>query len=370
MGPLSSDSLPPGIRSRIVAGVNGLDVHVLEAGERADARGTLLALHGFPELAFCWRRLMPLLASEGWHVVAPDQRGYGRTTPAPVDYEDDLAPVRALNLAGDMVHLLSALGVERVAAVIGHDFGAPVAGLCALARSDRFARLVLLTPFAPPAAGVPGRPALAHDPVAAALGELSPPRKHYQLYYSGREAGAHMHGAPQGLAAFLRGYYHQKSADWPHNAPAPLRDWSADALAGLPHYYVMPAGATMADVAAADMPPAGEHCDWLTDAELAFVAAEFERTGFQGGLNWYRNNTSGANQRDLALFAGATVERVMFVGGRADWGAHQFPGALDAMRTRLGRREVPVQFIEGAGHWVQQERPHEVAAAILHFLDA
>ena len=124
--------LPAGVRSRIVAGVNGLDMHVLEAGFEEPERPCLLLLHGFPELAFSWRKVMVPLAAAGYHVVAPDQRGYGRTRGWDGDYDGDLASFRVLNLVRDALALVSGLGLRRVAAVIGHDFGSPVAAHCAL----------------------------------------------------------------------------------------------------------------------------------------------------------------------------------------------------------------------------------------------
>jgi len=137
--PFRDGALPPGIRSRFVDGVNGLRMHVLEAGFEATGakkRPCVLLLHGFPELAYSWRKIMPALADAGYHVVAPDQRGYGRTTGWDGAYDGDLAAFGLLNLARDAVALVSALGHRQVAAVVGHDFGSPVAAYCALARPD------------------------------------------------------------------------------------------------------------------------------------------------------------------------------------------------------------------------------------------
>jgi pimeloyl-ACP methyl ester carboxylesterase len=134
--PLDDAVLPTGIRSRFVDGVNGLRMHLLEAGHEDSGRPCLLLLHGFPELAYSWRKVMPDLAKAGYHVVAPDLRGYGRTAAGPVAYEADLAPFRTHNLLLDLLCLIAALGRERVAAVIGHDFGSWVAGYCALARPE------------------------------------------------------------------------------------------------------------------------------------------------------------------------------------------------------------------------------------------
>ena len=149
--PLEDASLPAGIRARVVPDINGLRMHVLEAGFEAEGRPCVLLLHGFPELAYSWRKVMVPLASAGFHVVAPDQRGYGRTTGWDADYDGDLAPFRLLNLARDALGLVAALGHRAVAAVVGHDFGAPVAAWCALVRPDVFRSVALMSaPFAGP----------------------------------------------------------------------------------------------------------------------------------------------------------------------------------------------------------------------------
>src|SRR3954462_14821732 len=127
ISPLPAPDLPPGIRARILPGVNGLAMHVLEAGFEDRGRPCLLLLHGFPELAYSWRKVMLPLAAQGYHVVAPDQRGYGRTVGGDPAYDGDLAAFRLLNLVRDALGLVTALGHAAVAAVIGHDFGSPVA---------------------------------------------------------------------------------------------------------------------------------------------------------------------------------------------------------------------------------------------------
>ena len=127
---LETVTLPAGIRSRFVDGINGLRMHILEAGFEARGRPLVLLLHGFPELAYSWRKVMLPLASAGCHVVAPDQRGYGRTTGWDGDYDGDLASFRMLNIVRDALGLVAALGYRSVAAVVGHDFGSPVAAHC------------------------------------------------------------------------------------------------------------------------------------------------------------------------------------------------------------------------------------------------
>src|SRR6202165_4344445 len=256
--PLENAPLPAGIRCRFVDDVNGLRMHVLEAGFEGEGRPCVLLLHGVPELAYSWRKVMVPLAAAGVHVVAPDQRGYGRTTGWDADYDGELAPFRLLNLVRDALGLVAALGCRAVAAVVGHDFGAPVAAWCALVRPDVFRSVALMSaPFTGPPA-IPFGTADAPKQIAPApvpsihdgLAALDPPRKHYHWYYSTREADADMRDCPQGVHAFLRAYYHHKSADWKRNTPHRLTSWSAGELAKLPTYYVMELGKDMAETVA------------------------------------------------------------------------------------------------------------------------
>jgi pimeloyl-ACP methyl ester carboxylesterase len=205
-----------------------------------------------------------------------------------------------------------------------------------------------------------------HEDLAA----LDPPLKHYQWYYSTRGADADMRHAPQGLHAFLRAYYHHKSADWPGNTPFELAGWTAAELAKLPTYYVMPLHATMPETVAPHMPTAAQvaACRWLPDDELAIYTAEYARTGFQGGLHWYRCATGGGTAQELRLFSGRRIEvSSLFIAGAADWGIHQFPGALRRMRTEACADMRGVHLIPGAGPWVQQEQPEAVIASLLDF---
>ncbi len=149
--PLDQAVLPTGIRSRFVAGINGLRMHLLEAG--TPGRPCILLLHGFPEIAYSWRKIMLPLAAAGYYVVAPDQRGYGRTTGWNADYDGDLRDFRILNAVRDAIGLVFALGYPSVAAVAGHDFGSPVAAWCALLRPDVFRAVAMMSaPFAGPPA--------------------------------------------------------------------------------------------------------------------------------------------------------------------------------------------------------------------------
>jgi pimeloyl-ACP methyl ester carboxylesterase len=370
--PLPSATLPAGIRSRRIDGINGLSMHMLEAGFQPEGRPMVLLLHGFPEIAYSWRKVMPALAEAGFHVVAPDQRGYGRTTGWDAAYDGDLGSFRVLNLVRDTMGLLAALGRTSVAAVVGHDFGAWVASWCALLRPDVFRSLALMSaPFAGPPALTPSATPPA-DPVHAALAALARPRKHYQWYYGTRAANENMWHCPQGVHAFLRAYYHYKSADWARNKPFRLASWSAAELAKMPTYYIMDAGIGMAETVAAEMPSAAEiaACRWLTEAELNVYGDEYARTGFQGGLQWYRCRTEGVGLGELQVFSGRSIDvPSLFIAGRSDWGIYQSPGAIERMRGTGCSALRGVHLIEGAGHWVQQEKADEVSRLLLGFLE-
>lgn len=378
MATIDASLLPPGIRSRFVDGINGLRMHVLEAGFETKGRPGLLLLHGFPELAYSWRKVMPALAAAGYHVIAPDQRGYGRTTGWDADYDGELNSFRLFNLVRDTLGLVSAFGYASVD-LAGHDFGSPVAAWCALLRPDVFRSVALMSaPFAGPpslpfdtADAPPARAAV--DPVHRDLAALPRPRKHYQWYYSTREANADMQYAPQGVHDFLRAYYHHKSADWPGNRPYPLQGWSANELAKLPTYYVMDRDKGMAETVAEEMPSTTQiaACRWLPDHELAFYGAEYARTGFQGGLQWYRCGTSGAFAAELETFSGRRIDvPSCFISGAQDWGIHQRPGAIEAMQATACTRMLGCHLIDGAGHWVQQEQPEQVSRLLLQFLQS
>jgi pimeloyl-ACP methyl ester carboxylesterase len=368
-------TLHPAIRSRIVGGVNGLDVHVLEAGYETPGRPLVLLLHGFPELAYSWRNQMVPLAEAGYHVVAPDQRGYGRTSGWTTDFDSDIAPYRMLNVTRDALGLVARLGYREVRAVVGHDFGASVAAWAALVRPDVFRSMVIMSaPFAgqPPlseaAATTPGG---SGPDIHAAMAALPRPRKHYQWYYSTRPANADMWRPPQGLHAFLRAYFHHKSADWQANRPYRLAGWTAEALAEMPTYYIMPHALGMAETVAAEMPSPAEiaRCRWLDEQDLAVYAGEYERTSFQGGLHWYHCRTSGRFRAEHELFAGRSIDvPSMFVAGKSDWGVYQVPGAFEAMQERACTAMHGCHLLGGAGHWVQQEQAEAVTELLLQHL--
>ncbi|KKZ67706.1 microsomal epoxide hydrolase [[Emmonsia] crescens] len=390
---LSPLPLPQGVSSRqIDTSPIGLSFHILEAGNTPDRdRPLIVLLHGFPEIAFAWRKVMPLLADAGYYVVAPDQRGYGRTTGWDTrEFADvDLNNFSVTNLVRDVLVLVHALGYQSVKCLVGHDFGAVSAAFCALARPDFFQSVVLMShPFKK----VPSLPSFNPTAQATESPESKPPaasnihadlaslgRKHYKWYYSTQAASSEMTNPPNGLHEFLRGYFHLKSASWSKNNPHPLTSWTASELATMPYYYVMPLNATMPEAIAVDMaqedPSAIQNSQtWLPDSDLAVFVSEFRRNSFQGALNWYRVFTRSdpvtARIPDVEIFAGKRMEcPIAYISGRQDWGTYQEPGVMQMMTTK----EVCSDFrgltiVDGAGHWVPQEKPEKVASGILELI--
>ena len=310
---------------------NGITLNIAEAGQ-----GPLLLLcHGWPELAYSWRHQMLPLAAAGYHVVAPDMRGYGASSAPPA-----IADYAITDLVGDMVALVAALGETR-AAVVGHDWGAMVAWSCALMRPDLFQAVAALS--------VPFRARHPSTPPLALL--RADGRDDFYWFYFNREGVAEAE-FERDIAAALRRVLVYGSGDAP-----------AGRALGL---MVAPGGGFL------------DGCDdpgdalpaWLGAADIETYAAGFRRSGFRGGFNWYRNL-----DRNWALTAplqGAKVRPpALFVAGTRDGVIHSKMGRkhLEQMAADVPLLRAKV-LIDGAGHWVQQERPVEVNAALLDFLRA
>jgi pimeloyl-ACP methyl ester carboxylesterase len=320
------------IQHRLVE-TNRIRMHVAEQGTGP----LVLMCHGFPESWYSWRHQIRALADAGFRAVAPDMRGYGQTD-APAEIER----YTLLDLVGDMVGLLDALGAES-AVIAGHDWGAPVAWHSALLRPDRFRAVIALS--------VPFRPRGSTRPTSVM--PQTDDAMFYQLYFQtpgvaeaelGRDARSTIRrllysGSGVGVAA-------QAAIGLPGAVGMVPRS------GGLLTHTADPPG----------LPP------WLTAADLDFYAAEFTRTGFRGGLNWYRN--SDRNWEALAPFAGARVTvPALYVAGDHDL-VVRFPG-MDQLIPNLSRFVPNLRrtiMLPGCGHWTQQERPAEVNAAMLEFL--
>jgi len=371
------DTLPDGIRSRFIDNNNGATLHVLEAGFEYPGRPCVVLLHGWPELAYTWRNQLLPLARAGFHVVAPDQRGYGRSAGTDVTFDEDILPFSLLNHVSDTLGLVRALGHDKVAAIIGHDWGSQMAAWCALVRPDVFRSVVLMsTPFAGPPTLPLNTAAGRENPssdvdIEKALAALSPPRKHYIYYCATRGANDNMWHAPQGVHDFLRALYHFKSADWKGNQPFELKAWAASELAKMPNYYIMDLNKGMAETVAAAMPAKAQidACKWLTEEDLRVYSAEYARTGFQGGLQSYRILTTPKYSADLMGFSGRTIDvPSCYVAGAREWGVYQWPGALETMQSSACTRMLGVHLVAGSGHSVPEEQPDEVNRILIEFL--
>ncbi|KAL6243354.1 hypothetical protein RBB50_009906 [Rhinocladiella similis] len=401
--------LPKGITSRFVdTSPHSLVFHILESLPSTlppDTKPPLIILcHGFPEIAYSWRKILPLLSAKGYHAVAFDQRGFGRTFSRQPLASTSFSPTALIR---DTVTLVSALGYTHAAAIVGHDFGAVTATYCALARPDMFPRLVLMShpfkgspslpfntsPSYDQSAISSAAPAQGNDEakgkgkgegeqvdIHTSLAQLSRPRKHYKWYYCTPASNAEM-TYPTGdpLHDFLRGYFHLKSADWDGNSPHALEGWTAPALSQMPRYYIMDLGDTMREAVTRDMASedpgvvSARAGRWLPDPELAVYVGEWARTTFQGGLNWYRIQTVREIASEMMLWSGAKLAvPTVFVAGSRDWGTYQEPGAVEAMETGKSVKEGLYRgtvLVEGAGHWVNQEQPARCVEEILRVID-
>jgi pimeloyl-ACP methyl ester carboxylesterase len=312
---------------------NGIRMHIAEAGS-----GPLVVLcHGFPECWYSWRHQLEALAQAGYHAVAPDMRGYGQT-----DRPPDIADYTMLHLVGDLLGLLDALG-ERAAAVAGHDWGAPVAWHAALLRPDRFrAVMALSVPFLPRG---PTRPTTRMPQTSDA--------QFYQLYF--QEPGVAEAEFERDVRATMKAMLYWASGD------RPVRP--ADSPASGDAAMVPRKGGFLSTREAPAKLPA-----WLSEEDIDIYTREFTRSGFRGGLNWYRN--IDRNWELLAPWSDARIGvPALFMAGERDL-VLKFRGVdkLLAAQPQLVPQLRESILLPGCGHWTQQERPAEVNAAMLRFL--
>jgi len=324
-GETVSDTLP--VTERTIA-TNGVQLHTLEAGE--PGAPVVILAHGFPELAYSWRHQIPALAAAGYHVLAPDQRGYGRST-----RPTDIADYNVAALSADLIGLLDHVGADQ-AVFIGHDWGAPVVWNSAQLHPDRVAAVVGLSVPAVPRARIPP---------TKAFRSIFGDNFFYMLYF--QEPGiadAELDADPGRTITRLMGGL-TRSED-PAAAIKMIRPGPAGFIERLPESDALP--------------------DWITRDEIDHYIAEFTRTGFTGGLNWYRN--LDRNWELMADPPAATIDvPAMFIAGTAD-PVLAFMRHDRAGEVLTGRyREV---LIDGAGHWLQQERPDEINEVVLDFLSS
>jgi pimeloyl-ACP methyl ester carboxylesterase len=306
---------------------NGIHLRVALAG----AGPLVVLIHGFPESWYSWRHQIPVLANAGYRVAAPDVRGYGGS-----DKPHAIEAYSLKNLSADINGLIAALGAER-ATVVGHDWGAPIAYGTALFHPERVRAVAGLS--VPPLGRGP-------KPGIELFREIYKDRFFYQLYF--QEPGVAETELEADIPTSLRKFYYWCSGEG-QKAKVKIDNPAAP---GLLDRLVDP-----------DPLPA-----WLTEADLDYYVGQFRNGGFRGPLNRYRN--SERDFEDLAAFAGKSFAQPMaFMAGSLEPVLRMMPGVdmVELMRKRCADLR-DVRIMEGAGHWLQQERPAEVNAALLNFL--
>lgn len=324
-----TNSPVPGVTLKTTT-ANTIHMRYAEAGPK-DGRGPLvLFCHGWPESWYSWRHQLQAVSNAGFRAVAPDMRGYGGTqSPEPIDQ------YTLFHLVGDMAELVKALGETR-AVIVGHDWGAPVAWHAALWRPDLFTAVCAMSvPYAPP----------GYVDILSALEKLGIDNFYLQYFQKPGVAEAELQ---QDIRGALRKLYYTAGGEMTE------KDKGFGRLTG---------GSLLANTV-----DPGKLPDWLTDADLDYYAGEFARAGFRGGLNWYRNLRR--NWELSGPWRGQLIRQPsMFIAGSRD-GVLRFPAAksqLDAYPTTLpGLRGSHI--LDGAGHWVQQERAAEVNRLLIEFL--
>ncbi|MVU81172.1 alpha/beta fold hydrolase [Nocardia sp. ET3-3] len=305
--------------------VNGLPTHLAESGSGP----LVILLHGFPELWYSWRHQLPALAAAGYHAVAPDLRGHGRTAAPP-----DAADYGMAAYVDDVLGLLDVLG-ESTAVLVGHDWGMRTAWAAAESHPARFPAIVALS--VPHQARTPAPP-------TEQLRAWARDRLNWMLYFQEPVADSDL------------------SADVARTLRLMLYGLSGDAgELGVRLLTTLPADAVLLD----EIPEPPGPLPWLSDADLSYYVSEYQRTGFRGGLNRYRNADRDWH-RLPTLGTGVLPQPTLFAGGAYDT-AVRF-NDLSAMRTLVPNLHEPM-VIPGCGHWIQQERPDEINEAVLAFLD-
>jgi pimeloyl-ACP methyl ester carboxylesterase len=310
------------------AHTNGIRMHYVEQG-----KGPMVLLcHGWPESWYSWRHQITALAAAGFRVVAPDQRGYGET-----DAPDEVETYDILNLIADVVGLVQSLGEDR-AFIVGHDVGSGVAQSAALLRPDMFRALGLLS--VPYLSRQKLRPSVRFD--------IATQEKHfYQHYFQPR--GHVERELEEDVARSISGILYMASGE-------------ARAASAESSFVYFKKGTRLIDnlVLPDRLPP------WLSQADLDHFVAQFERSGFRGPINWYRN--FDRNWELTPFLDGAKIlQPTIFATGSLDGVLKMFPAEYAALEINVPRL-AGKHLIPGAGHWVQQERPTEINELLIGFL--
>ncbi len=314
----------PDVSHRTIA-TNGINLHIAEAGNGP----LVLMVHGFPESWYSWRHQIPVLAAAGYHAVAVDVRGYGRS-----DAPEPIEAYSMKNMTGDMAGVVDALG-ERPAVIVGHDWGAPIAWTSAILYPEHFRAVVgMSVPF------LPRSPLPPTQLFRQVFGDTF----FYILYF--QKPGIAEAELEADVRRSMRLFLFAASGDAAPEAVGWVKKKDAKFLEGMPEPKTLPG--------------------WLTEADIDYFAGEFGRTGFRGGLNRYRN--MDRDWEELPQLEGAKVQQpALFVCGDKDGVIAMNPGGIEAMKPNVPNLRGVV-MLPGAGHWTQQERPDEVNAALLDFL--
>ena len=306
--------------------VNGIKLRVAEMGQ-----GPLVVFcHGWPESWYSWRHQIKAVAEAGFHAVAPDMRGYGES-----DAPKEIDQYSQLHLVGDIVELVKALG-ESQAVVVGHDWGAPVAWNSALLRPDMFRAVVgMSVPFTPS----------GHIDFLSALAKMGIDNFYMQYFQTPGVAEAEFEAD---IEVSLRRVYFSGSGDGPERASFGLIEKGKGFLSNAVDPEILPA--------------------WMNKDDIAYYASQFRKSGFRGGLNWYRNLRRSWEQ--FAPWRGVIIKQPsLFIAGARD-GVLRFPASkqqIENFKTTLpGLRGCHI--IDGAGHWIQRERAAEVSKLLVEFL--
>jgi pimeloyl-ACP methyl ester carboxylesterase len=311
------------INQRRVA-TNGIELNIAEAGEGP----LVLLLHGFPESWYSWRHQLPALADAGYHAVAPDMRGYGKS-----DKPHEVKAYNQVEVVNDIIGLIPALGYET-AIVFGHDWGAPTAWSTALHHPDKVTAVgALSVPFSP----------RADVPPLDRMRELFKGMFFYQLYF--QEPGVAEAEWEANVRVNLRKFFYLGSAAFDRNFIAPKAE-DADLLS--------------------DIEDPGTLGDWCNERDLDFYSAEFEASGFRGPLNYYRNHNL---TWELTEGAPTVIEQpALFVAGEKDGVILMAAEALEKLPERVTNLRTN-KLIPEVGHWTQQEAPEPVNQYMLEFLE-